>query len=141
MDQWKIRNREEEYSVSFSHELVEKCLGQYSRISKKMRETDPVAVKWMIESNISVHHPLGNFSCVVHMNYDKNIILYNTHSVKMQAHNINDVRFLRKAIIWLGWNSLTVIPSEIDSSLDFWKRCWETRLIDSNYLDNKFKKR
>jgi predicted nicotinamide N-methyase len=59
----------------------------------------------------------------------------------MQAHNINDIRFLRKAIVWMGWQNLMVTPSEVDSSLDFWKRCWETGLIESEYLEKKFRKR
>lgn len=141
MDQWKIRNKEEEYSISFSHNLVEKCLGQYSRINKKMKETDPVAVKWMLETKATIEHPIGSFSFTLHLNYDRNVIIYSTDSNRMQAHNINDIRFLRKAIVWMGWQNLMVTPSEVDSSLDFWKRCWETGLIESEYLEKKFRKR
>lgn len=138
MDQWEIRNREEEYSVSFNSELVEKCLGQYKRVHKKMKETEPFASQWVLQTDFSVAHPVGSFTCVCNLYYDGKIVIYDTKGQSMRAHNINDIRFIKKATLWLGWDSLTVVPSEIDSSIDFWKRCWETGLIDSDYLDKKY---
>lgn len=141
MDKWKIRNKEEDYYVSFSHDLIEKCLGQHSRITKKMKEVDPFAEKWMIESQCNLSHPVGKANFVLHFNYDGSVIIYNTFVSKMQGHNISDIIFLRKCLMWMGWNKLTSTPSEIDSSIDFWKRCWETGLIESDYIESKFGKR
>jgi|688.fasta_scaffold203871_3 hypothetical protein len=141
MDQWEIRNKEEEYSVSFNNSLVEKCLGKYTRVCKKMQETEPFASQWTLQTSFSVVHPVGSFSCVCNLYYNGQVVIYDTQGQVMRAHNINDIRFLKKAVLWLGWNSLTVIPSEIDSSIDFWRRTWETGLIDSDYLEKKYKRK
>jgi predicted nicotinamide N-methyase len=69
------------------------------------------------------------------------VVIYDAGGQIMKAHNINDIRFIKKSISWLGWKLLTATPSEIDSSVDFWKRCWETGLIDSDYLDQKYKRK
>jgi hypothetical protein len=141
MDAWQIRNKEEEYTVAFSQDMVEKCLGQYTRLKKKMLEVEPDARTWMIQTNIEVKHPVGEYAFTINL-YDKGlVVIYNTLGPRMHGHNINDVRFLKKAITWMGWSSLTITPSEIDSSIDFWKRCWETGLIDSDYLSAKYKKK
>jgi hypothetical protein len=141
MDSWKIRNKEEEYQVSFSNDIVEKCLGQYYRLKKKMKEIEPGCPNWVIQSDMKIDHPVGIFVFVINFYHDGSAVIYNTSISKMQGHHINDVRFLKKAILWMGWKSLTCTPAEIESSIDFWKRCWETGLIDSHYLSMRFKKR
>jgi hypothetical protein len=141
MDKWKIKNKEEGYSVSFSNDLIEKSLGQYSRLIKKMRETDELAEMWVLQTDFEVDHPAGSFVFTTNMYHDGKVVIFDTKCNRMHGHNINDVIFLRKAIMWLGWKELTATPSEIDSSVDFWKKCWETGLIESCYLDRKFKKR
>ncbi len=141
MDKWEIKNKEEDYSVSFDNSLIEKCLGQYSRICKKMNEIEPFAPKWTLQSSLTVNHPVGSFTSVCNFYHDGNVVIYDAGSQTMKAHNINDVRFIKKSISWLGWKRLTTTPSEIDSSIDFWKRCWETGLIDSDYLDQKYKRK
>ena len=141
MDTWKIRNKEDGYSMSFSDDMVEKCLGQYSRLKKKMLETDRYCDKWVIQTNMILTHPIGSLSFILNLYYDGNVVIYSSLVQRMQGHNISDIIFLKKAIIWAGWRKLTCTPSEIDSSIDFWKRWWETGLIDSEYLDNKFKRK
>lgn len=141
MDKWKIKNKEEDYSISFSNDLVEKSLGQYSRLKKKMKSIDELAEKWVLQTDFEINHPSGSFVFTTNLYHDGTVVIFNTECSRMHGHNINDVIFLRKAIMWLGWRELTATPSEIDSSLEFWKKCWETGLLESSYLEKKFRKR
>lgn len=141
MEPWKIRNKEEEYDVSFLDDILEKCLGQYSRVCKKMSEINSECKEWVLQSNFSINHPVGSFSCTLNFYYDGKVVIYNTAVPRMSGHNINDVRFLKKAITWMGWKILTCTPAEIESSMEFWKRCWETGLIESEYISKKYKKK
>lgn len=141
MDAWQIKNKEDDFSVSFSNDIVEKCLGQYWRLKKKMKELDPGCDKWVLQTDINVKHPVGEFSFTINLYHDGLVVVYNTAASKMHGHNINDVRFLKKAITWLEWKTLTCTLAEIESSMEFWRRCWETGLIDSDYLSKKYKKK
>ena len=93
MDTWKIKNKEEDYSISFSDDMIEKCLGQYSRIKKKMLEVEPSATQWVLQTDVNIEHPVGNFGFTLNLYYDGMAVIYNTNTGRMEGHNINDVRF------------------------------------------------
>lgn len=132
-----MENFEESISVTSMHPIIISCNYDYKCVCEKMKE-EKFTRSWMIEDDLHVKHMIGNSVFTIHFYENRDIIIYAFHKNKPNGSDITDLRALVIFLINKGWNRPSPTTSEVDYVKDFWREAWETGLIDSKYLDNKY---
>lgn len=135
-------DRESYVGLNFEDAIFKKCRGYYKRVKKHMTETEPGAPMWMLSSPVSVE--AAGMECdswVVHFFHDGNVFLWETPPKKLTGPDSACIRALAIALMAAGWNRLEPSLHEIDANPLFWKKLWETGIVDSKQLTQQYGKR
>lgn len=125
--------------ISIKHKAFQSP--QVDSVMEYMKDHEPNAPKWMIETQVSVNIDTLQVNYIIHFNYDKSVIIYSSGSSGIRAGDQMAIRALVSKLIEFGWDRAHPSPSEIDSAREFWKELWVTGVVDSNYLQSRYGKR
>jgi hypothetical protein len=128
-------------SVSVMHKAFCSSGGSFSDVVSYMKDHDPEAPRWMIESIANVSMDAIIVRYIVHFSHDGRTVIYSSGSSGMRAGDQRAVRVLSSWLIDHGWKRPEPSPSEADAARDFWKELWTTGVVDSKYLQAKYGKR
>jgi len=130
----------EDFEIDFGDITLLEANGLYKEVQKIM--SDDFAKEWMLESEVSITSSFGESSFLLHLYYDGSIYIMSFNSSPgNDAYYNPDIRFLSFWAQESGWKVPQPFPDLVRESTDFWKHFWETRIVDSEYLDDKVGKK
>lgn len=134
-------NNEIDYDLSFSDQTILETEGIFDDVKKLMEEDLYKGAKWMIKSELTIESSMGFCRMVLNFYDTKDIYIAEYQTSSGDVFYNSDVRCLSAWSQANGWNTPRPLPDLIRSDIEFWKHFWESRLIDSEYLDEKYGER
>ena len=126
------------YTIEFSDNTLIESQGQYTKVLEMMQQ-ESFKKTWMIRSNVILNTDIGTSEMILHFYDDGNVYIFE-YKTPAPIHNI-DMQYLVEWLQANGWRLPRPHADLVRDDLSFWKRYWETGLVDSNYLEHKFGKR
>jgi len=130
-----------EFTLNFSDLTILEADGEYLEAKKIMERELSKKATWMLKSNLTMDFPTGSCFMILHFYSDGKVyIIEYTSSVSDVFYN-PDIPCISLWAQENGWDTPQPHPSLIKTGLDFWKHFWDTRIVDSDYLDKKYGER
>jgi len=130
----------EEFEIDFGDITMLEANGSYEGVREIM--AGDIAEEWMLESTVTINSDFGESSFILHLYYDGRIYITSfVSSPGNDAYYNPDIRFLSFWAQESGWKVPQPLPDIIRENMDFWRHFWETRILDSDYLDKKLGKK
>lgn len=132
-----------EFEIQFTDVTLLEANGVYEKVCAIMRkeslETSVANSKklWMIRSNVTIMSPFGFSLFVCHFYNDGKVYVAEFLPSSKDIH-VTDVRCLTYWCNHNGWSTPEPLPALVQNWLPFWKKEWETHIIDSAYLDQRY---
>lgn len=132
-----------EFEIQYTDHTLLEADGEYARASELMEKevlsSGSVSHKkdWMIRSKITIMSPFGFCSFICHFYNSRKVFIYDYNPSSKDLHN-TDLRCLTYWCNEKGWSTPEPLPYIVESWLNFWKKEWETHIIDSEYLDKRY---
>lgn len=137
------------FEISFTDITLLEANGEYEQVKAIMEKPQKIighiyaqipSKQWVVKSQITVQHALGFAAMVCDFYYDGRIIITDFASSLKDVHT-PDLRCLSYWAQKSGWQVPEPKPSLTEVWMDFWRRQWETYIVNSSYLDRKFGER
>lgn len=96
---------------------------------------------WCIRTKLTIAHPMGEGYFILNLFHDRKIAIVQYQGNIADASYNPDIRCLTKWSQSAGWKIPEPLPELITESHSFWKKMWETLLIDSEDLDKRYGER
>jgi len=131
----------QEFSLNFTDHTILETEGKYDLVKQIMEDDSYVGVEWMVRSHLTIDFPTNSCMFVLHFYHNKKIIIAEYESSVADVFYNSDIPCIS---IWAqdnGWNCPQPHPDLIRDGLDFWKHFWETSVLDSEYLDERYGER
>jgi len=126
----------DDFEIDFSDITLLEANGFYDRVQEIM--ADDIAKEWMLESEVTVASSFGESSFLLHLYHDGSVYIMSfTSSPGNDAYYNPDIRFISSWAQQSGWKVPQPFSDLVKDNMDFWKHFWETRIVDSDYLDKK----
>lgn len=132
-----------EFDINFTDITMLEANGNFSEVcqimKKEIEESQTSSKKddWMIRSKVTI---LSNFGyCAFNCHFYKNgkIYISDYSPSSKDVYNV-DVKCLTYWANEYGWKTPEPLSSTVESWLPFWKKEWETHMVDSEFLDKKY---
>lgn len=134
---------EVEFDVQFNDLTMLEANGRFDKVceimSSDIAKTGDEGKKkdWMIRSTVTIMSPFGYVGMICHFYNTGKVYIAEYYPSTRDLHN-QDIRFLTYWANEYGWKTPEPLPSVVDAWLPFWKKEWETYIVDSDHLDKKF---
>lgn len=138
-----------EFEISFTDRTLLETNGEYDLVKQLMEKPQKIvgriyadipSKQWVIKSRMTIQHSLGFAAMVCDFYHDGRVIISDYITSVKDVHT-PDVRCLSFWAQQSGWRVPEPKPSMIEEWADFWRRQWETYIVNSDYLDRKFGER
>lgn len=94
-------------------------------------------IEWMLRSTVSIMSMFGYCQFICHFYNDGKVMVADYFPSSKDIHN-TDLRCLTFWCNEFGWKTPEPLPSVVQTWLPFWKKEWETHIVNSEYLDKRF---
>lgn len=131
-----------EEELQFTDLTILQANGEYSEVCKIMKDetikSKIVSKKnnWMLRSRVIILSPFGSAVLLCHF-YDNGKVYIADYLPSMKDIHTTDIRYLTHWCNEKGWKIPEPLQSIIQSWPDFWRKEWETYIIDSEYFEKK----
>lgn len=138
-----------DFEISFTDTTMLEANGEYEEVQRLMEAPQPFIDKitvqlpsrsWVLKSKITIQHALGFCGMVCDFYHDGKVIVTSFMPSVRDVHT-PDMRCLSFWAQKFGWKVPEPKPSLVDENMEFWRRQWETYIVNSDYLDKKFGER
>lgn len=132
-----------EFQIQFTDVTLLESNGNYKAVCDIMeQENIKTAVasfknEWMIRSRVTIMSVFGFCAFVCHFYNSGKVYIAEYMPSTKDIHN-TDVRCLTFWCNETGWLTPEPLPTVAESWLNFWKKEWETHIVDSEYMDKRF---
>jgi hypothetical protein len=132
-----------EFEIQFNDVTLLEANGKYRKVcdimKKEVTKTSVASFRseWMLRSKVSILSPFGYCTFVCHFYNNGKVYIADYMPSTKDVHN-TDVRSLTYWCNENGWKTPEPLPTVAESWLNFWKKEWETHIIDSDYFDNRY---
>jgi len=132
-----------EFEIQFSDRTLLEANGEFAKVCKIMKkeaiERGSIGSReeWVIRSKISILNPFG-FTMFICSFYNTGKVYISEYMPSSKDIHNTDIRSLTYWCNEFGWKTPEPMPSIVESWPDFWKKEWETFIVDSSFLDKKF---
>mgnify|MGYP003420412788 FL=1 len=132
-----------DFEIQFTDITLLESNGEYEAVCKIMEKeaerTGSIGKSkdWMIRSKLTILSPFGFSMMVCHFYNNGKVYIADYMPSSKDIHS-TDVRCLTYWCNNFGWKTPEPLLTVIDSWPVFWKKEWETYIIDSEYFDKKF---
>jgi hypothetical protein len=136
----------DEFEIQFNDQTLIETEGEYPRIVSLMKEESERSgvlsrnSEWMIRSRAQITNMFGISVMTCHF-YSNGKVYISEYLTSNKDIHTTDVRCLTYWCSEKGWKVPEPLPVVVDGWIDFWKKEWETYIIDSEYLSKKFGER
>lgn len=128
---------ESEFEISCSDITLIEAEWEFDS-AKTIMDEDTFVDEWTLASDVTVLHPQGVAGFNLDLNSDKSVIItFYQPSMGDVLYN-PDVPFLSAWLQEHGWDMPEPHPDLVRVHDHFWRHFWETSIIQSGYLDNKY---
>lgn len=137
------------FEIGFSDMTLLEANGEYTEVKRLMDApqkflgkmyVEPPNKNWVLKSTITLQHALGFSGMICDFYYDGQIIV-TAYSPSVKDVHSPDLRCLTFWAQQNGWKVPEPKPMLVDDWKEFWKRQWETYIINSPYLEKKYGER
>jgi hypothetical protein len=132
-----------EFQIQFTDVTLLECNGMYDDVCKLVEKeysksgVAPAKNEWMLRSTVSIMSMFGYCQFMCHFYSNGKVFVADYSPSSKDIHN-TDLRCLTYWCNESGWKTPEPLPSVVQSWLPFWKKEWETHIVDSSYLDKRF---
>lgn len=132
-----------DFEIQFTDLTLLEANGSYKRVvdimHDEMLQTGVMSHKkeWMLRSKITIMTPFGFSMFVCHF-YENAKVFISEYMPSSKDIHTTDVRCLTYWCNHNGWQTPEPLAPVVESWLPFWKKEWETHIVDSDYLDKRF---
>ena len=129
-----------DFEIQFNDLTMIESNGDY-KIVKQIMNNDEIGVHdWCIKSRLVINSDFGD--CHFNLDFYHDGRVYILGYLPSPGGIITtDLGFLTKWCQENGWNIPQPIEYIVRDNLEVWKQLWNTLLVDSDYLDNRYGKR
>jgi len=132
-----------EFEIQFTDLTLLEANGLFDKVSALMKkdseETGAIGknLEWMLRSKVTIMNPFGFVLLICHFYHNGKVYISEYLPSVKDIHN-QDIRYLTHWCNESGWKTPEPLPTVVESWIPFWKKEWETFIIDSDYLDKRF---
>jgi len=131
----------QQFVLNFSDLTILEFDGEYEEIKKSMEEESYVGCEWMLRSDATVDFPTNSCFFTLHFYHNKDVYIVDYQSSVSDVFYNSDIPCLSMWVQYKGWSCPKPHPDLIREEMGFWKHFWETRIVDSDYLDKRYGER
>ena len=130
------------YELNFTDNTIIEGKGEFNKIKDIMLKEDGVS-EWMLRTELQMiidyYHNLSEARFILHLYSDGTIYIneYVPSSGEFSFYN-PDVSGLLTWALENGWKRLRPSNDLAKDYTQFWKYCWETNLVESDYLADQY---
>lgn len=130
----------DDFSIAFSDLTVIEGKGNYNKIKKLFDREIFGNDYWMIETVVTILHESGAANMILHLFSDRKVTIESLSLSTSEVHYCPDIPILASWTQQEGWNLPEPSADLIRDSEDFWKFFYDTSMIYSPILENKYGK-
>lgn len=131
-----------DFEIQFTDTTILQADGEYAEVCKIMESETKGAnslqkdEKWMVRSKIVILSPFGSATMTCHFYHNGKVYIVQYATTSKDIHT-TDVRCLTHWCNEKGWKVPEPMSFVVDSWLEFWRKEWETYIIECSYLEKK----
>lgn len=138
-----------DFEINFTDLTMLEANGEYEHAKLLMEKPQRVvghiyaqipSKQWVLKSKVTIQHALGFSAMVCDFYHDGRIIITDFAPSVKDIHT-PDLRCLSFWAQQSGWKVPEPKPSLTEEWMEFWRRQWETYIVNSEYLERKFGQR
>jgi hypothetical protein len=132
-----------DFEIQFTDNTLLEANGSFERVAEIMEQEAEITSiashkkTWMLRSTVTIMSPFGYCMFICHFYDNKKVYIAEFVPSSKDIHT-TDVRCLTYWCNHNGWSTPEPLPLLVQNWLPFWKKEWETHIIDSEYLDKRF---
>lgn len=124
--------------------------GSYEKCLDIFKKEDILVEKWVISSILEIYwstspkapmQDSGYCNSNIEFHNDKNVFLLSFEGSGPLMGFSRDLETLSNFLVSKGWNRIEPHPDLVKENINFWKHYWDTMIINSKYLDDRFETR
>ena len=126
-----------QFELTFDDVTMQETEGIYEDV-KRLVEEDYGPHDWNVKSNLTIQSAFGMGNISLDFKADRAIRIINYSPGGANVFHNPDISCLMQWSQLAGWKIPQPTEASVRSNLMLWKHMWETLLIDSDYLDQRF---
>lgn len=126
-----------EFALNFTDITMVESEGEYD-IVKRLVEEDLGPHHWNIKTNLVIESPFGVGMLELDLRHDRSIYIIGYQASTGNIYYNPDLSALMRWSQIAGWKIPQPSEELIRSNLSFWRHMWETLIIDSDLLDERY---
>lgn len=124
------------FDINITDETLCEADSEYDNVLAIMEEEAPG--DWMLRSDMTIDSPSGLAHYVLHFYKDRTVrIIHYQPSVGDVYYN-PDMQCIAQWTQEKGWNIPEPDTNLVRENIEFWKHYWETGLVNSDYLEERY---
>jgi hypothetical protein len=135
-----------DFTIQFNDITLLEANGKFAKVCDIMKkEASQTSIgsykkEWMLRSKVTIMSNFGFCAFICHFYNTGKVYITEYMPSTKDVHN-TDVRTLTYWCNHNGWQVPEPLPPVVESWLNFWRKEWETHIVDSEYLDKRFGKK
>jgi hypothetical protein len=132
-----------DFEIQFTDLTLLQANGSYKKVCRIMNVhtystgASSKRNEWMVSSRVTIRSPFGFAMLECHFYWNGKVYIADYRPSSKDIHN-TDIRCLTCWCNESGWKTPEPLPSIADSWLPFWRKEWDTYIVDSEYLEKKY---
>jgi hypothetical protein len=127
-----------DFELNFTDPTMVETEGKFSAVKELIEGEFPFPKEWNIKSRLTILSPFGVGEFVLNFRQDKSVYIIQFASSSRDMQTSPEIGVLTRWCSLAGWKIPEPSTSLIQENLYFWKNVWETMIIDSTYLQQRF---
>ena len=127
-----------EFELNFTDPTMVETEGKFSAVKALIEGEFPFPTEWNIKSGLTILSPFGVGDFVLNFRQDKSVYIIQFASSARDMITSPEISALTRWCSLSGWKIPEPAASLIQENLAFWKNVWETMIIDSEYLRQRY---
>lgn len=127
-----------EFELSFDDPTMVETEGVFSEVKPLIEGEFPYPEVWTIKTRLSILSPFGMGEMILNCKNDGSVYVIGYYPSHPDKYANPDVRALSRWCQQAGWKVPQPAPLLVRDQMEFWKHMWETTLVDSEFLDERY---
>jgi hypothetical protein len=130
-----------DFEFRFSDITILETEGSYQDVKAIMDKIHGGKTDWMISSELTIESSMSMCQMTVDFYGDESVYIMDYQTTSGDVYYNPDLQILSMWARQNGWKTPQPAPDLVRANLEFWKHFWETRILDSEYLDKRLGER
>lgn len=131
----------EEYEINMTDITLIESQGNFEVTTDIMKQDQVIVPDWVLSTQLSIDSSLGIAFFDLDLFSDGKVVITDYQPSIGDVYYNPDISCL---VTWLkenGWKRIEPFPNLVKDDIDFWKHFWETGLLDSDFLEDRYGQR